>query len=248
MKVLEYKDRIAIVLVEPQNPGNIGMVCRAMKNMGLGDLRLVNPCAYDHPEAFKFAVSARDVLENASVFSSLPEALADSPLSVGTTRRHGKYRQEIVSPEAIARKILSELGDRRGAFVFGREDHGLTTDELSLCRCHATIPSAPEYGSLNLAQSVLIFCYELFKAGAEIPAAGVRSIASVDETEELLKHMETSLLRIGYLNPQNPAHIMRTFRRLFARAELDSREVAILRGMMSQVDWATGSFMGRKTP
>ena len=143
MNGLEYKDRVAIVLVEPQNPGNIGMVCRAMKNMGLGELRLVNPCAYDHPEAFKFAVSARDILENATVFSSLPAALADSPLSVGTTRRHGKYRPEIVSPEAIARKILPELGHHRAALVFGREDHGLTTDELSLCRWHATISFCP---------------------------------------------------------------------------------------------------------
>jgi tRNA/rRNA methyltransferase len=245
---LTYRESISVVLVEPQNPGNIGMVCRAMKNMGLAELRLVNPCAHDHPEAYKFAVSARDLLESATVFSALPEALADSPLSIGTTRRHGKYRPEIVSPEEIARKILPELGKYRAAFVFGREDSGLTTDELSLCRWHATIPSAAEYGSLNLAQSVLIFCYELFKGGAYAHSAGVREIASVEETEELLSHMERSLLRIGYLNPQNPAHIMRTFRRLFARAELDSREVALLRGMMSQIDWATGDFSGRKTP
>ncbi len=245
---MKEKTDISIILVEPQNPGNIGMVCRAMKNMGLSELRLVNPCEYNHPEAHKFAVSARDLLESAAVFSSLPEALSDSPLSVGTTRRHGKYRPEIVSPEEIARRVLPDLGEYRAALVFGREDSGLTTDELSLCRWHATIPSAPEYGSLNLAQSVLIFCYEIFKAGTKDLVASARAIAGVDETEELLQHMESSLLRIGYLNPQNPAHIMRTFRRLFARADLDSREVAILRGMMSQIDWATGNFSGRKTP
>jgi tRNA/rRNA methyltransferase len=240
---------VSIVLVEPQNPGNIGMVCRAMKNMGLRDLRLVNPCDRFHPEALKFAVSARDLLEGAVTYTSLADALADSPLSVGTTRRHGKYRPEIYSPEAMALKILPGLGRYRAALVFGREDNGLTTDELSLCRWHATISTSPDYGSLNLAQSVLIFCYELFKgAGEAKPGTGPREFAGVEEYEELFRHMESSLIRIGYLNPQNPAHIMRTLRRLFARAELDSREVAVLRGMMSQIDWAADNFSGRKTP
>jgi len=242
-------DGVSIILVEPQNPGNIGMVCRAMKNMGLRELRLVNPCDRFHPEALKFAVSARDLLERAVLFSSLPDALADSPLSVGATRRHGKYRPEIYSPETMARQILPELGRYRAAFVFGREDNGLTTDELSLCRWHATIPTSPDYGSLNLAQSVLIFCYELFRGSAEAGSGGgSRELAGVEEYEELFGHMERALTRIGYLNPQNPAHLMRTFRRLFARAELDSREVAVLRGMMSQIDWAADNFSGRKTP
>jgi tRNA/rRNA methyltransferase len=242
------RDSVSIVLVEPQYPGNIGMVCRAMMNMGLNELRLVNPCDYNHPEAYKFAVSARDLLDRAAVFSSLSEALADSPLSIGTTRRHGKYRPEIISPEQVAQRILPEMHQHRAALVFGREDSGLTTDELSLCRWHATIPSASEYGSLNLAQSVLVFSYELFKSGAANKLTSSREIATFQETEGLLKQMEASLLRIGYLNPQNPAHIMRSFRRLFARAGLDSREVALLRGMMSQIDWATGEFSGRKTP
>lgn len=245
---LNYKDKIAIILVEPQNPGNIGMVCRAMKNMGLADLRLVNPCQHIHPEAHKFAVSAKELLHSATVFPSLLAALADSPLSVATTRRHGKYRQEIFSPMEVVQKILPELGSHRAAIVFGREDSGLTTDELSLCRWHATIPSSDEYGSLNLAQAVLIFCYEIFKAGGDFSPVREREIAGVEETEDLLEHMERSLLRIGFLNPQNPAHIMRTFRRLIARAEPDSREVAMLQGMMSQIDWATGDFSGRKTP
>ncbi|MCM2359792.1 MAG: RNA methyltransferase [Geobacteraceae bacterium] len=245
---MKYRDRIAIILVEPQNPGNIGMVCRAMKNMGLAELRLVNPCQYIHPESHKFAVSARELLHNAKVFPSLLAALADSPLSVATTRRHGKYRQEIYTPVEVVGKVFPGLGSHRAAFVFGREDSGLTTDELSLCRWHATIPSSDEYGSLNLAQAVLIFCYEIFKAGGEVHPVRERQIAGVTETEEMLEHMEQSLLRIGFLNPQNPAHIMRTFRRLIARAEPDSREVAMLQGMMSQIDWATGDFSGRKTP
>jgi len=243
-----YREKIAVVLVEPQNPGNVGMVCRAMKNMGLVELRLVNPCEYLHPEAHKFAVSAKELLGTARVYSSLREALADSHHSVATTRRHGKYRQEIFTPTEIVEKIVPDLGTCRAALVFGREDSGLTTNELSLCRWHATIPTDSEYGSLNLAQAVLIFCYEFFKGGGAVNPVRERDVAGVEEIENLLGHMERSLLRIGYLNPQNPAHIMRTFRRLFARAEPDSREVALLRGMMSQIDWATGDFSGRKTP
>lgn len=239
-------DKITIVLVEPQSPGNVGSVCRAMKNMGLRELRLVNPCPIDHPEALKFAVSAKDLLEQARVYPSLAEALADRAISVATTRRHGKYRQEIMTPEETAVRLHGQLGANRGAVVFGREDNGLTTDELALCTWQATIPTDAAYGSLNLAQAVLIFCYELLKNGGGAGATAARLLAGSQETETLYQHMERTLLRIGFLNPQNPDHIMRTVRRIFARAELDSREVAILRGMMTQIDWAAGEFKGKK--
>ena len=242
----ELRDKVAIVLVEPQSPGNVGMVFRAMKNMGLMQLRLVNPCALDHPEAHKFAVSARDLLDRAKVYENLADALADCEITVGTTRRHGKYRQEIFSPQEMATIVLGQVTHNRAALVFGREDSGLTTEELTMCRWHATIPTSPDYGSLNLAQSVLIFCYELFKAGEAAPAVVERQLASTNTTEELYRQMESSLLRIGFLNPQNPAHLMRSLRRIFSRAELDDREVAILRGMVSQVDWATTAYEGKK--
>jgi tRNA/rRNA methyltransferase len=236
----------AIILVEPQSPGNIGMVCRAMKNMGLSTLRLVNPCRVDHPEAVKFAVSAKHMLGEAEIFPTLAAALADIPLSVATTRRHGKYRQEIYTPDEISLKIHGDGGINRAALVFGREDSGLTTDEVSLCRWQATIPTGDEFGSLNLAQSVLIFCYEFFKAGGGTVPRRDRLLASGADLEVLFEQMEKSLLRIGYLNPQNPAHIMRTLRRIYARAELDDREVAALRGMFSQIDWAAAAFEGKK--
>jgi tRNA/rRNA methyltransferase len=231
-------DRISIVLVEPQSPGNIGMVCRAMKNMGLADLRLVKGCRKDHVEALKFAVSAKDLLENARTYESLEDALADREITIATTRRHGKYRKELFSPREIIQKLQFEMGDNRVALVFGREDNGLTTDELALCRWHATIPASEEYGSLNLAQAVLIFSYELFLRLGENSPDCSRSFASAAEMEALYSHMEKSLRHIGFLNPQNPAHLMRSLRRMFARAGLDSREVAIMRGMMSQIDWA----------
>lgn len=244
---LSVKDKVSIVLVEPQSPGNVGMVCRAMKNMGLRELRIVKGCPIDHPEALKFAVSAKDLLETARIFPSLEEALADTELSVATTRRHGKYRQEIYAPGEIVEKIEANLAGNRAAFVFGREDNGLTTDELSLCRWHATIPTSDEYGSLNLAQAVMVFCYELFTGMAMVPAeTEARPLAGTADLEELYGQMEQTLLRIGFLNPQNPAHLMRTLRRIFSRAELDKRETAILRGMMTQIDWATERFEGKK--
>ncbi len=217
----------------------MGMVCRAMKNMGISDLRMVKGCDREHPEAYKFAVSARDLLDNAQSFVSLEDALADREITIATTRRHGKYRNEIFSPFEIAAKLRPAMGVNSAALVFGREDNGLTTEEMQLCRWHATIPTSDEYGSLNLAQAVLIFCYELFKVTPGETLYDSRVFASVSEMETLYGHMEKTLLRIGFLNRQNPAHLMRSLRRIFARAGLDSREVSILRGMMSQIDWAS---------
>lgn len=240
-------EHISIVMVEPQSPGNIGMVCRAMKNMGLSRLRLVKGCDRFHPDSLKFAISARDLLEQAEQFDDLPSALADCTLTVGTTRRHGKYRQEILSPPEVAVLLKAQTGLAcRAAIVFGREDSGLTTDELSLCRWHATIPSAAEYGSLNLSQAVLLFCYELGKAGEPPGGARQEQLATSGEIEMLFNQMNDSLQKIGFLNEQNPGHIMRSLRRIFFRSSLDTREVSILRGLMTQIDWASSGFDGRK--
>ncbi len=238
---------IAIVLVEPQSPGNVGMACRAMKNMGFNQLRIVKGCDRFDSESLKFAVAARDLLESATVFPDLASALADCTLTVGTTRRHGKYRQEILSPAEVAGRFKEHAAPEcRAAVVFGREDSGLTTEELSQCRWHATIPTSSEYGSLNLAQSVLLFCYEIGKA-SESPGGGrPLDLAQSAEMEAFFSHLDATLGKIGFLNDQNPAHMMRSLRRIFFRASLDSREVTVLRGMLTQIDWASSAFDGRK--
>lgn len=243
---MDLKQRISVVLVGTQSPGNIGMVCRAMKNMGLVDLRLVNPCRVDHPDATMFAVSARDLLETAKIFASLEEAISDCQFSVATTRRHGKYRNEICTPGEIVARFYPSSAQSRLALVFGREDSGLTTDEVALCRWQATIETADEYGSLNLSQAVLIFCYEFLKAAAPAPQKPARELAGSAAIEPLYAQMEQTFLKIGYLNPQNPDHMMRSLRRIFSRAELDEREVSALRGLLSQIDWATAEFKGKK--
>jgi tRNA/rRNA methyltransferase len=241
-------DRICIVLVEPQTPGNVGMVCRAMKNMGLRNLRLVKGCRTDHSEARRLAVSARDLLDGAVRFESLEDALADIEISVATTRRIGKYRQEIMEPAEMVAKLRERMGSSRVALVFGREDNGLSTDELALCRWQATIPTSDEYGSLNLAQAVLLFCYEISRGvmlSAPIPS---REMATTSEMEDLYNHMEKTLLEIGFLDAANPKHLMRTLRRILSRAELDSREISVLRGMMSQMEWATDASKRKELP
>jgi tRNA/rRNA methyltransferase len=235
------------VLVEPQSPGNIGMTCRAMKNMGFNRLRLVNGCDRFHPESLKFAVAARDLLESTTVFPDLASALADCKLTVGTTRRHGKYRQEILSPVEVADRLRNQTAsDCQAAIVFGREDNGLTTEELSLCRWHATIPTSAEYGSLNLAQSVLLFCYEMQKTSTTPADTRTNEMADSSEMETFFGHLHASMKKIGFLNEQNPDHIMRSMRRIFFRANLDSREVTVLRGILTQIDWASSGFDGRK--
>lgn len=243
-----FLDKLCIILVEPQTPGNVGMVCRAMKNMGLRHLRLVKGCRTDHSEARKFAVSARDLLDGAVRFESLEDALADIEISVATTRRIGKYRQEVMEPAELVAKLREKTGSCRAALVFGREDNGLSTDELALCRWQATIPTSGEYGSLNLAQAVLLFCYEVSRGvmpGAVIPS---REMATTGEMEELYGHMERTLLEIGFLDPANPKHLMRTLRRILARAELDTREISVFRGMMSQMAWATDASKRKELP
>ena len=236
-----------IILVEPQSPGNIGMTCRAMKNMGFTQLRIVKGCDRFDAESLKFAVAARDLLESAQVFPDLASAMADCTLTVGTTRRHGKYRQEILSPVEVAGLFREQVApDCRAALVFGREDNGLTTEELSLCRWHATIPTSNEYGSLNLSQSVLLFCYELGKVSESVGGGRPLDLAKSGEMETLFEHFNATLGKVGFLNEQNPAHMMRSLRRIFFRANLDSREVTVLRGMLTQIDWASSAFDGRK--
>jgi tRNA/rRNA methyltransferase len=238
---------IFIVLVEPQSPGNIGMTCRAMKNMGLNQLRIVKGCDRFDSESLKFAVAARDLLESAQVYPDFASAVADCTLTVGTTRRHGKYRQEILSPPEVAGLFREQVTPEcRAALVFGREDNGLTTDELSQCRWHATIPTSQEYGSLNLSQSVLLFCYELGKAAEPVGGGRPFELAKSEEMETLFAHFDSTLNKIGFLNEQNPAHMMRSLRRIFFRANLDSREVTVLRKILTQIDWASSAFDGRK--
>jgi tRNA/rRNA methyltransferase len=210
-----------------------------MRNFGLSELRLVNPQT-DHllHEARQMAVKATDVLEAAKLFSSLEDALADCTLSIGTTRRFGRYREDMLHPDEAARLLLPVTDDAKVALVFGREDKGLHTAELDLCQRFVTIPTSDQLPSMNLAQSVAVCLYEISKTRGVLAGAehGRKQLASNDNLERMYQHMRESLTRVGFLDPQNPDHILRSFRRILGRAELNEREVRILRGLFSQIE------------
>ena len=244
-----FDNKLAVVLVEPQGARNIGSVCRAMLNFGFTDLRLVNP-QVDHLsfDARQMAVKAAWLLEQAKVFSSLQEALADCRLSFGTTRRFGRYREGLLHPEEAAEKLIPVVAEDPAALVFGREDKGLFTSELDLCQHFITIPTNDELPSMNLAQAVGLCLYETVRVEGQLTGRthGPQKLAGNQQLESMFQHMKQSLVNIGYLNPQNPDHILRSFRRIFGRAELSEREVRILRGLFNQIDLFSGQKMTRK--
>lgn len=242
-------DKIAIVLVEPQQAGNIGAAARAMANMGLSRLVLVRPVEHLVPDAFKMALAARPLLESAVVETDLARALAGFGFVAGSTRRGGAVRRGRVTPRQLAAELPALAAVNDVALLFGREDSGLTNEELQYCQRLVTIPSSAGFGSLNLSQAVLTFCYEIFLAAAEAGAAGAGAPARRAPTadlEGLYGQMERVLLEIGYLDPANPSHMMRVFRRLFARAGPDPREVRALRGIFRQVAWHAGRTAARR--
>ncbi|SDD76649.1 RNA methyltransferase [Desulfuromonas thiophila] len=240
--------RLVLVLVEPQQPGNIGAACRAMANFGVQQLRLVNPCNHLAPEAVKFAVSASPLLGQAERFSDLPAALADLHFSVALTRRLGRLRGQ---PEELPRlpgKLARLPSASRIALVFGREDMGLTTAELMACSSAATIATPGDKGSLNLAQAVVVTLYELTRSGPAVvdtPAAAL-ALPNHQQIESLMRPVEELIDRIGYSNPSRPEVIPAALRRLLARALPDPAEINLLRGLVEQLSQSVQDWPGKR--
>ena len=228
-----------MVLVEPQGPINVGMVARTLKNMGFRELVLVNPkCPPLHPYALVMAPGAKDLLSEAKVLGDLREAIRDSALVVGTTRRRRKGR-ELIPLRAASQEILRVAqGGQKVSILFGREDTGLTNRELSLCHLLVTIPTDPIHGSLNLSQAVAVVLYELRTSaqGEEMP--GAKGLAPWGELEGLFEHLQEVLLKIGFLDPNDPRAGHEDLKGILMRARLDSREVRLLRGVLRQITWA----------
>jgi tRNA/rRNA methyltransferase len=232
-------ENMRIVLVRPQGVMNLGSVARAMKNVGIRGLSLVNPTAPPtHPDARIMAVRAHDILDNALIFSRLSDAIADCTWVIGTTRRKGKGRGGVIDPRQMASEVAEVAQQNNVAIVFGPEDRGLTNRDLDLCQRFVTIPSHEEYGSLNLAQAVMVICYEIYMATHhQVVTPRTRRLATSEELEGMYSHMEEALLRIGFLDQNNPKRIMAVLRRIFSRARLNPREVKILRGICRQTLW-----------
>ncbi len=228
-------DSISILLVRPKFHENIGSVARAMKNMGLSRLIVVNGCSPLHPNAYKLASGAEDILERAEEFFTLREAISEMGCVVGTTSRGGKERHPLLTPETLAKKLIPLSLKNSIGLAFGSEKEGLTSDELFLCHLYVRIPSMESFPSLNLAQAVMVVCYELFQASLEIPKQLIL-LAQAEQLERMFEHMEKTLIQIGFLDSNHPKRIIRVLRKLFGRSQMDEREVQILQGIWSQMD------------
>lgn len=232
-------DQFAFVLFKPRSPGNIGAAARALKNMGLRDLRLVAPQPRNSRAAAAMAVHAADILASAARYPDLASAVADRTLVVGTTARTGLYRSESRPLREMAAELATESVANRIAVVFGPEDCGLTNVELKLCQRLITIPTAPDYPSLNLAQAVMVVAYEIMIATGTTSARadGAIEYAPTVAVDAMLNRMAQALTSIGFLPEDNPDHIMFALRAIFGRSGLRARELDILDGIASQIRW-----------
>jgi len=225
---------IRIVLVEPKVPGNVGAAARAMKNMGLGRLVLVRPWFHGHPQARYMAHGSGDVLERAEVFETLDDAIADSVLVVGTTRRR-RTSTPFTNPRKAAPLMLESSVSGLVSLLFGREDRGLLNDEMKRCTLLVAIPSSKAHPSLNLAQAVMIMAYELFTA--EHP--GVSSpldLAPAEEIEVMYAHLARSLEILGFREWNDGENYMKSLRRVFSRTRLERRDAASIHKLCGEID------------
>jgi len=239
---LDLLKRVRVVLVNTSHPGNIGGAARAMKNMGVTDLYLVDPKEYPSGKAYARSASANDVLENATVVSTLDEALVDCGLVIGASARERGIPWPMLEPRTCGEKVIQEASEHDIALVFGREDSGLSNEELQLCTYHVHIPSNPECSSLNLAAAVQVVCYEVRMAAillenGEFPELNQWDVppAKHDDLEMYYQHLEQAMVDIEFHNPDNPRQTMARLRRLYGRIRLDRMELSILRGMLTAI-------------
>jgi tRNA/rRNA methyltransferase len=230
-------NNIAIVLTGTRYPENIGAAARAMLNMGIERLILVDPQNYDLARINKMATHAASVVvEKLEVYDTLKEALADFNYVVGTTARLGGQRKVISSPAKLARQLIPLSDQNRIAVLFGPEDRGLSNVDIRSCHVLMNIPTA-EFSSLNLAQAVMVTCYELFRFSLDKPGEYAPRLANQFELEAMYDQLKDVLMRISFINPDNPDYFMNNLRHFSARMQLRAKEVQIIRGICRQVNW-----------
>ena len=228
--------KLRIVLIEPQEAGNVGAVARALKNFGFGDLCIVG----EHPELLPvagwWASGADDLLANVRLAATLQEAVADAQLTVATTSMRGRTSPVTFTPKTLAERFAT-LGDEQTlALVFGRENSGLTREELLLCQHTAALPSNERFPTMNLAQAVCVFCYELSLIE---PSPVERTLADAALVERMHQRAQQLLQNVGFFD-SGPEHIYDDLRAMVARADLDEREIKIALGIIRQIEWALG--------
>ncbi len=230
-------ENIVIVLNEPHFPENIGAAARAAKNMGIKRLELVNPIDCDLPRILKMAThGAEDVVSAMKVHNNLEEALAPFGYVVGTTARVGSNRQSVRDAAQAARELIDISQENQVAILFGTESRGLANEHLKHCDLLVTIPTA-DFSSINLAQSVMITAYEIFRAASEQKEVFLPRLADKRELEGMYRHLEETLVKINFINPENPDYWMMNIRKFFSRLNLRGRDIRIIRGICRQIDW-----------
>ncbi len=235
--------RVAIILVSPRISENIGATARAMKNFAFSDLRIVAPRNYDSVKAKRMARGGSSILDNAKYFDTLNSALADLTFVAATTARTGNDRSTgAENPDSGTERLLAEAEKGYAGLLFGPEERGLTNRELDNCQLLLTIPTNPDFSSLNLAQAVVIMLYEMSKNISpanfhKVKINSPRQLATSSEIEGLFSSTKEFLLEAGFLNPQNPDSVLLHLRKLLARAEASPHEIKTLRGILRQVSW-----------
>ena len=230
-------DNISIVLLQPRYSENVGAAARAMRNMGIGQLVIVDPQNFDLSKALKLATHfASDIIEKSKFYPDLKEALSSFNYVVGTTARLGGQRQVVNTPLTLSRKLIPISVKNRIAILFGPEDKGLSNEDIRYCHALVNIPTT-QFSSLNLAQSVMILCYEIFIAGGEENEEFTPRMATRHELDGMYDQLKDILVRISYINSENPDYWLNHFRRFFTRLQLRAKEVNIIRGLCRQVDW-----------
>ena len=236
--LIELLNSVKIVLVGTTHPGNIGAAARAMKNMGFRNLSLVKPKEFPSDVATYRSKAAKDILENALIFNNLQEAVVDCELVIGTSARDRKEPWPILSPKESAEEVSKSLKIHKIAIVFGREDRGLTNEELGLCNYHVHIPTDPEYSSLNLSQAVQILVYEIRMAvlsDDENQDYWDVELANNNQTEMLIQHMDELMQEVDFYDVDNPRKLLLRVRRFFKRSRIDVMETNIFRGLFATI-------------
>ncbi|MFC6634907.1 tRNA (cytosine(32)/uridine(32)-2'-O)-methyltransferase TrmJ [Microbulbifer taiwanensis] len=235
-------DNVRVVLVNSAHPGNIGGAARALKNMGLSQLYLVAPREFPAANAVWRAAGAADLLDKVVVVDTLEEAVADCGLVVATSARERRIPWPLLTPRQCGERAVAEAPSHPVALVFGREDRGLTNEELQACNFHVHIPANPDYSSLNLATAVQVLAYEVRVAaleaekGAELSYADWdRPPAKASDMELYFDHLQQALGELGFIDPDNPRQTMTRLRRLFSRVRPDDMELGILRGWLTAI-------------
>jgi tRNA/rRNA methyltransferase len=253
--VNDHLQQCCIVLVRPQFPGNIGSVARAMANFQAGELRLVAPHAdAAAQEARQLATRGEPILQQARSFPDLRSAVEDCVWTAATSARLGGLfrRQNVVTARQAAGIGHANARAGRIALVFGPEDHGLTTEEVSRCHHLITIPAAPSYNVLNLAQSVVICLYELFIAGLEsqesLPTGRKSAAATASELDRTFDHLEEGLRAVHYVWGEKGPSVMHALRHLLSRAQPSVDEARLLHGLARQLLWYAQHHPARPGP